>query len=175
VSEFEDNGYHGLARMDVLQEEVVQDDQLHLHVSQLRRRESTDCVLEWNSERSEGLFVHVRAEPQFDSSGEFCGYIGCGRDVSQEIQLQRQLAELAEIDDLTGLRNRRYFEKRLRQTISSLHYDWQPKTLVFVDLDRFKQVNDGSGHKAGDELLKMIASQFKETLGEHALAARLHI
>jgi len=171
--DIEEGDFRGRSRIDVLLEDAVHDDQLHLHVSQLRRRESVDAVIEWEKEKYNGTFVHVRAEPQFGSTGQFCGYIGCGRDVSHEVKLQRKLTELAEIDDLTGIRNRRAFEQRLRQTISSLHYDWQPKSLVFADLDRFKSVNDGSGHQAGDELLKHVAKEFQSIMGEESMVARV--
>ena len=168
-----DQHYLGKSRVDVLEESAVRNDQLHLHISQMRRRESVDVTIEWKSDSEAGFFAHVVAEPQFDEQGTFTGYIGCGRNVSNEIRLQRQLQILAEFDDLTGLRNRRSFENHLNETIASLHYDWQPKTLAFIDLDRFKQVNDSSGHQAGDMLLVKVARELERVMTEQAVVARL--
>ena len=163
----------GKSRPSLLLQHVAHDDQLHLHLGQLQRHEPVDVILEWKLAPFEGVFGHVQAEPQFDADGNFTGYIGCGRDVSNEVRLKKLLKFQAEHDDLTGLKNRRSFEETLKSTILSLHYDWKPKTLAYIDLDRFKQVNDGSGHNAGDELLKHVARLLEETLLPDAVIARV--
>ncbi|MDH4273656.1 MAG: diguanylate cyclase [Gammaproteobacteria bacterium] len=69
------------------------------------------------------------------------------------------MAYLAAHDHLTGLVNRVEFESRLQRAIDSAKFNNRQHALCFIDLDRFKLVNDSSGHSAGDELLRQIALQ----------------
>ncbi|HKT03156.1 MAG TPA: EAL domain-containing protein [Rugosimonospora sp.] len=74
-------------------------------------------------------------------------------------------------DPLTGLPNRALFLERLERSLSDLHRG--PLVVLFIDLDRFKAVNDSLGHRAGDELLTEVAARIRETLRAADLAARL--
>jgi diguanylate cyclase (GGDEF)-like protein/PAS domain S-box-containing protein len=77
-------------------------------------------------------------------------------DVTEQRELQRQLAESAYTDSLTGLYNQRAFQTRLKGAISSAIRDCVPLSLLFIDLDNFKNCNDTHGHQVGDELLALI-------------------
>jgi len=84
---------------------------------------------------------------------------GCAltlRDVSQSHKLEQQLNYQASHDHLTGLINRRYFEQRLSNMIDAKNANKTEHILLFIDLDRFKVVNDSSGHVAGDQILKSV-------------------
>lgn len=81
--------------------------------------------------------------------------------------------DLALVDPLTGLFNRRYAEKRLREEISRSQRKGYPLTLVLFDLNDFKQINDQFGHSAGDDVLKAFSDSLSKAVREADLAARL--
>ncbi len=81
--------------------------------------------------------------------------------------------DLALVDQLTGLYNRRFAERRLKEEISRAHRKGLALSLVLFDLDGFKQVNDLHGHAAGDMVLKVFAEHLSKTVREADLAARL--
>jgi diguanylate cyclase (GGDEF)-like protein len=81
--------------------------------------------------------------------------------------------DLALVDPLTGLFNRRYAEKRLREEISRSQRKGYPLTLVLFDLNDFKQINDQFGHPAGDEVLRAFSGALNRAVREADLAARL--
>lgn len=80
-------------------------------------------------------------------------------------KMQDRLFEQATTDALTGLPNRILFEDRLKQTIASLKRDQEKEaTMLFIDLDGFKQVNDTFGHLVGDELLRVVAERLRTSM-----------
>jgi diguanylate cyclase (GGDEF)-like protein/PAS domain S-box-containing protein len=94
-------------------------------------------------------------------------------DRTSEEEFVSQLSWHASHDVLTGLANRREFEARLEKTLGKQMHQGQELTLMFLDLDQFKIVNDTCGHGAGDELLKQTASALQESLRGNDLVARL--
>jgi diguanylate cyclase (GGDEF)-like protein len=84
-----------------------------------------------------------------------------------------QLAFQARHDALTGLLNRREFEQRLEKALISVQSGGEECSVLFIDLDRFKPVNDNCGHLAGDELLRQISQLFQSRLREEDTFARL--
>ena len=97
-----------------------------------------------------------------------------GRVLTQRRQIEGKLAWQASHDELTGLLNRRAFEELLGQALQPTR-GTEPVacTVMFVDLDQFKIVNDTSGHEAGDALLRLICPGLQATLGEDSVLARL--
>ncbi len=95
------------------------------------------------------------------------------RDEERMRSMSEQLSYLAAHDPLTGLPNRREFEKLLMQAISSAMMEDQQHTLCFVDLDQFKIINDTSGHGTGDEILIQIAALLKDNIRNADTVARL--
>jgi len=94
-------------------------------------------------------------------------------DVSATRTLEERLSTLAHRDPLTGLPNRRLFEDRLEIALAQAHRYRHRVALIFVDLDRFKQVNDGFGHAAGDELIRGVAERLGASVREGDTVARL--
>jgi diguanylate cyclase (GGDEF)-like protein len=92
---------------------------------------------------------------------------------AQQREAERRLAELAQYDALTGLANRTLFNDRLAQAIARAHRTEQPVALLFVDLDRFKEINDSLGHEAGDAVLREAAARLRAHLREGDSVARL--
>lgn len=86
---------------------------------------------------------------------------------------ERHNRHLAEYDSLTGLPNRHLFGERLQQAVARVQSAGGEFALLFIDLDRFKDVNDSLGHRAGDELLKQVAERLPSVLGAGDMVARL--
>ncbi|WP_020211002.1 putative bifunctional diguanylate cyclase/phosphodiesterase [Gilvimarinus chinensis] len=94
-------------------------------------------------------------------------------DISESRRLSRELSYQATHDALTGLYNRRAFERRLTESLKRARAESTQHTLCFIDLDQFKVVNDTSGHFAGDRLLQQIVDVFRRELRECDMLARL--
>ena len=124
--------------------------------------------------RSGGSYdVHYSITPLSTLDGSNIGSVLVIQDVTESRKMLRQLSYSASHDTLTHLANRAGFEKQLRillQTVSSTH---QRHALVFIDLDRFKAVNDSAGHAAGDALLRELASLMLNLLRSSDVLARL--
>jgi len=95
------------------------------------------------------------------------------RDVSVEHELMEKLAYQASHDMLTGLHNRGAFETWVREALSDSEAEGVEHAVIYLDLDRFKLINDTCGHVAGDELLKRVAAQIAEVLRSEDLLARV--
>ncbi len=108
-----------------------------------------------------------------DDAGGALHYIAQLQDISERKQLEERLRHLADHDPLTGLRNRRLFDDDLElQVARSRRYE-EVAGLVLLDLDSFKQINDGHGHHAGDETLKAVARALRRRLRGTDLLARI--
>ncbi len=95
------------------------------------------------------------------------------QDITESRKMLRQLSYSASHDDLTHLANRVSFENHLKQLLQAVHNTHQRHVLVFIDLDRFKAVNDSAGHAAGDALLRELASLMLSMLRTSDVLARL--
>ncbi len=91
-------------------------------------------------------------------------YLGNLRDLTERRQAEHRQMRLANFDSLTGLPNRSLFRDRLERAMSRARHSGQQLALMFLDLDRFKQINDSLGHEAGDTLLKHVARSLSHCL-----------
>lgn len=107
-----------------------------------------------------------------DPDGETMVFIVC-EDITRAHNLSQQLSYQASHDALTGLVNRREFEKRLRRVLETVHANDSSHALCYLDLDQFKVINDNCGHVAGDELLRQLASLLQERIRKRDTLARL--
>lgn len=108
-----------------------------------------------------------------DQAGNPIGTVILFQDATQARDLTRQLSYQAAHDPLTGLVNRREFERRLERALENSRERKSEHTLCFLDLDRFKIVNDTVGHTAGDELLRQISVLWSRRLRQRDTLARL--
>jgi len=92
--------------------------------------------------------------------------------IAELLERETKTKWLAQHDTLTGLFNRRMFEQKIDESIKEVHEKSTTHALLFLDLDKFKVINDSAGHLAGDTLLQQIASLFESSIGEHDLLAR---
>ncbi|WP_411851290.1 PAS domain S-box protein [Stenotrophomonas sp. LGBM10] len=106
-------------------------------------------------------------------AGEISGAVWVIRDVTQQRARQREARHLAEVDPLTELSNRRGFEAHLQQAITRVARTGQQASLMYIDLDHFKPVNDTHGHLAGDAVLWAVASLLRHGVRDSDIVARL--
>ena len=119
-------------------------------------------------------WLQMDAAPLVDSEGEPGGVATCLVDVTERRRLEQRVAELAQVDALTRLPNRSAVLERVRRALE--HVARNPAygfAVLFMDFDRFKQVNDTLGHNAGDELLRQVSARMLETLRPGDAVARL--
>ncbi|MGH8298446.1 MAG: EAL domain-containing protein [Steroidobacteraceae bacterium] len=121
------------------------------------------------SERS----IELSATPMRDAAGEQVGAVVLFHDVSEQRGLARQMSYQATHDALTGLVNRREFERRLEEAIERGHRGDGQHVLCYLDLDHFKVVNDTSGHLAGDSMLREVAKLLRDAVRDSDTVSRL--
>lgn len=126
-------------------------------------------------QRADGSLGYFEATVSLihDLHGELRGYRGIVRDVSDQIAYQQQLLEMAYRDPLTGLGNRKAFDEQLGQALLRAGSGGSELALLYLDLDRFKEVNDRFGHDIGDALLRTVAERVRSTLRQPDKAYRL--
>ncbi|SLM22974.1 PAS domain S-box protein [Stenotrophomonas indicatrix] len=108
-----------------------------------------------------------------DDEGQVRGAVWVLRDDTQQRAREREARHLAEMDPLTELGNRRGFEVHLQQAITRVERTGQAASLMYIDLDRFKPVNDTFGHLAGDAVLWAVASVLRHGVRDSDVVARL--
>ncbi|HWZ62343.1 MAG TPA: EAL domain-containing protein [Steroidobacteraceae bacterium] len=121
------------------------------------------------SERS----IELSASPMRSEANEVVGAVLLLHDVTELRGLARQMSYQATHDALTGLVNRREFERRLEEAIEGGHRGDGQHVLCYLDLDRFKLVNDTSGHLAGDSMLREVAKLLRDAVRDSDTVARL--
>lgn len=115
----------------------------------------------------------ISGHPKFDKSGNFQGYRGSAKDITVEYERKLVDSRLAEFDSLTGLANRHRMDKKLESILSAYKSAKRSCTLIMLDLDRFKHVNDTLGHPAGDDLLCQVARRLERVVGARGEIGRL--
>ncbi|MES2150087.1 MAG: EAL domain-containing protein [Pseudomonadota bacterium] len=119
------------------------------------------------------IAVEDSAAPIWSKDGDVLGAVAVFHDVSHERKLAHQLTWQAAHDTLTGLINRREFEVAIAGALASAKQDGHQHALLFMDLDRFKVINDTCGHGAGDVLLQLLSKMLQTHMRESDILARL--
>jgi diguanylate cyclase (GGDEF)-like protein/PAS domain S-box-containing protein len=124
--------------------------------------------------RGGGTFpIEDSAAPIRDSQGAITGAVIVFHDVTEAQKMAKKMTYQATHDSLTGLINRGEFERRLELALVSGQLEQKQHTLLYLDLDQFKIVNDTCGHAAGDELLRQISTVLQQKLRKSDTLARL--
>jgi diguanylate cyclase (GGDEF)-like protein/PAS domain S-box-containing protein len=157
----------GLTREEFLGDQIEDGDAWRRHRRDLEaHRAFTGFEYPWRRPDGKLRVLCVSGKPLFDGEGRFRGYRGVGSDVTAARRMVNRIAHRAAHDPLTGLLNRREFERRLEHAIASARRHGSRHVVCYLDLDRFKTVNDTAGHAAGDALLKevrgLLAGKFRE-------------
>jgi diguanylate cyclase (GGDEF)-like protein/PAS domain S-box-containing protein len=117
--------------------------------------------------------VEITASPVRGPSNSISGTVVVFHDVSELRGLTRKMSYQATHDPLTGLINRREFERRLDEAMDSAHAEEAVHMLFYMDLDRFKAVNDSCGHMAGDNMLREVAALVRDQVRDSDFVGRL--
>jgi diguanylate cyclase (GGDEF)-like protein/PAS domain S-box-containing protein len=121
----------------------------------------------------ECCYLEVKVLPHINIQGTVLGCFSVITDITEHVLAAQQLDRVAHHDTLTGLPNRLLFNDRLTQAISQARRSPSQFALLYLDLDRFKRVNDSLGHTAGDELLQAVANRIRQQVRESDTVARI--
>ena len=119
-----------------------------------------------------GIYETIKT-PLFDANHAVIGLLGIARDITNRKSREKELETLANFDALTGLSNRTIFMDRLSQLLNKRGDQENYHGLFFIDLDRFKEINDTMGHTVGDRLLVQVASRLNTVIRQGDTLARL--
>ncbi len=163
----------------------VHKDDMKIVLSSLKKSKNKKIKFFENSQRlkhKDGHWVWIfgRAQILYDENGQAVRMIGAQTDITEEKNLQIKLLEQKEIlfyqahhDALTGLPNRVLFFDRLEQGIRKAKRHSEGLALLFIDLDKFKHINDSLGHDVGDSVLKIVSKRLEGIVRKEDTVARL--
>jgi|GEM_PF-408396 len=127
-----------------------------------------------NKRKDRTLYVDdMNITPVKNDLGIIECFIAIKRNVTDRKSYEEQLDHLAHHDNLTGLPNRLMFNDKLNHSLKIAHTSQKQLAVLFIDLDRFKNINDTLGHNLGDALLKESAERFRNSLRESDILARM--
>lgn len=115
----------------------------------------------------------LTAKPLINSSGQVEGWRGVGSDITILRQREIEMTRLANVDSLTRIPNRHQFNNHLAAHFADQSNGIRPGTLMLLDLDDFKTINDSLGHAAGDELLVEVAARLRSVVRKNEMIARI--
>lgn len=128
----------------------------------------------WNRRKSGDTFpIWQTISSIKDDDGKIIHYVAIFFDITQRKLADEQLAHQAQHDALTGLPNRMLFDSLLRQILKEEQRSHQQTAVVFMDLDRFKDINDTLGHPVGDMLLQEASQRLRKCIRDSDVLARM--
>ncbi len=133
-----------------------------------------DIIEEWLTlPNGDTRLFEIRKTPIYDNKHNLQGIFGLSRDITDLKKAQKSLEFIAHHDSLTGLINRLALNEKTDFAIKSAHRNQEKLAVVYIDLDRFKDVNDSIGHDVGDLLLQEVAGRLQKSLRESDICSRL--
>lgn len=136
------------------------------------RRPFRDLLVRRWQDSGAPVYTLISGDPVFDPKLGFRGYRGVGKNITEQVRAQERIERLATIDPLTQLANRQSFDERAQRILGSAYAEGRQCALLFVDLDNFRLLNNGYGHRVGDRMLSIIAGRMRSVLGEPNLLGR---
>ena len=134
--------------------------------------EETEFSVEITEKRLGGAFL-VSVTPIRDSASQLTGFVHVARDITEQKRLEKDLRRMATTDSLTGLFNRGHFWDMSERELARGIRVHRAVSLLMIDLDHFKSVNDTYGHEVGDKVLKLVARVGRENLREIDIIGRI--
>ena len=130
------------------------------------------CVHRVMHKKGHFLWILDRGKKVLDKNGRPYRIVGTHKDITEEIELKRKLEKMATHDDLTGLLKRNEFEKLAKTEIQRSIRSGHHFSILIIDLDDFKRINDTYGHLAGDKVLKKVAKTLQKNIRIYDLICR---
>lgn len=118
------------------------------------------------------IYIEQTITPVKDERGLIVRYVSMGKDITERVQREEELERIANTDMLTGLANRLSFDRRLKMEIERARRYERPLSLLMLDIDHFKPINDTHGHDVGDQVLVHFARVLLENLRVTDLCVR---
>jgi diguanylate cyclase (GGDEF)-like protein/PAS domain S-box-containing protein len=131
-----------------------------------------EAVLGLSRSARSTVWLAINARPIRNSRGDIDGVVTTFVDISERKRRSDAIKLAAETDFLTGLRNRYAMDRTIRDAVARARRYGEPLSILFLDIDFFKKVNDTWGHETGDEVLKAVAACIRQSLRETDVAAR---
>ena len=122
----------------------------------------------------DGSFAYsvTSGDPIYSAEGKFIGYRGIGKNITEQVKSQERIERLATVDELTQLSNRQTFDERAGRILANAYAGEKRCALLFIDLDNFRLLNNGYGHRVGDQMLAIVASRIRNAITEPHLVGR---
>lgn len=118
------------------------------------------------------IHISVTVSPVFDIKGMIVGASAIARDITEKLHSESLIWRQANFDTLTDLPNRQFFMERLNNEISHAKHEHDGLTVMFIDLDHFKEVNDSLGHDVGDKLLQAVSKRIRSCFRHSDMLSR---
>ncbi len=133
------------------------------------------CIYEeWlHNADGQSVLLETRKLPLYSKAGQCTGILGMSRDITESKKAQKNLEHIAYHDMLTGLANRILLNEQLDYALQLAKRSNKAVAVLFIDLDKFKKINDSIGHAVGDLLLKDVAHRLTKNLRDTDICARL--
>jgi diguanylate cyclase (GGDEF)-like protein/PAS domain S-box-containing protein len=135
--------------------------------------ESARAELLYETSNGEPYWVEMELVPFTDEDGANTHWVAVARDITERKRAERDIHQLAFYDVLTGLPNRRLLVQRIDALLAAARGGSQLGALLFIDLDRFKTINDARGHSIGDAVLRHVADSLSALSGSGDTVARI--
>ena len=163
----------GKTRWELSSSRMTPAEQAH-HLAQLQSHQPFRNFEFKNVDTDGTVYWHaIDGEPMFDENGEFVGYQGIGRDITERRRQEALIHNLAFHDPLTGIPNRRLLMERLAHSLKLSARQERINALLFLDLDKFKALNDERGHAVGDLMLCDVAKRLLGCVRQTDTVARM--
>jgi diguanylate cyclase (GGDEF)-like protein/PAS domain S-box-containing protein len=172
--------YTGYAREEVLGQtprlmqgpKTSRDELDRIKAALLRNEAVSGELINYTKDRRE-FWLELDIVPVTDEHGVLTHWVAVERDITERKQAESEIHRLAYFDALTGLPNRRMLLDRLEHMLATARHTPLVGVVLYIDLDRFKNINDARGHAGGDELLASVARRLSALMHEEDTVARL--
>lgn len=163
--------FEGKSAIDIVHPEDLPEVEEHFY-SLFQSLESSEMEFRYRHKTKEWIWLEAKGTYFVDEKNGEGFVLVVSRVIEEKKMMREKLMQMAFHDELTGLPNRRLFQEIMRQTLKEAKRNEENCALLYMDLDRFKWVNDQLGHSVGDELLKQLSKRVRCSLRESDVFAR---